>query len=216
MRQVRTVRGELALLAAVLINSASVVLMLRSGSGISAISSVPYGFSVAFPFLSLGTWNYLFQTLLVLVLMLLRRRFVPEYLLSFAVGFCFGCLMDLHERWAALLPQTPALCAVYFVVSYAALCFGVALSNRCRLPIAPTDLFSREVADIFHIPYPRVKIPFDVLCLCTTAAITHFLAGGISGLGIGTVVAALTMGKTIGIITKWIDKRAVFVSFLHH
>ena len=38
-------RGELALLVVVLINSLGVVLMLYSGSGISAISSVPYAFS---------------------------------------------------------------------------------------------------------------------------------------------------------------------------
>lgn len=37
-------RGELALLVVVLINSLGVVLMLYSGSGISAISSVPYAF----------------------------------------------------------------------------------------------------------------------------------------------------------------------------
>ena len=43
----RTVlRGELALLLVVLINSLGVVLMLQSGSGISAISSVPYAFSL--------------------------------------------------------------------------------------------------------------------------------------------------------------------------
>ena len=42
-------RGELALCIAVLMNSFGVVLMLRSGSGISAISSVPYAFSELFP-----------------------------------------------------------------------------------------------------------------------------------------------------------------------
>ena len=40
----RTVRGELALMVAVAINSLGVVLMLHSGAGISAISSVPYAF----------------------------------------------------------------------------------------------------------------------------------------------------------------------------
>ena len=35
-------RGELALALAVIINSFGVVLMLHSGAGISAISSVPY------------------------------------------------------------------------------------------------------------------------------------------------------------------------------
>ena len=40
-----TLRGELVLAFAVIINSLGVVLMLYSGTGISAISSVPYAFS---------------------------------------------------------------------------------------------------------------------------------------------------------------------------
>ena len=72
-------RGEAALALATIINSFGVVLMLYSGSGISAISSVPFAFSEVFPELSLGTWTYLFQGLLVLSLMVLRKRFVPQY-----------------------------------------------------------------------------------------------------------------------------------------
>ena len=58
-------RGELALMAAIVINSFSVVLMLYSGSGISAISSVPYAFSEVFKSLSLGTWTYIFRSISV-------------------------------------------------------------------------------------------------------------------------------------------------------
>ena len=47
-------RGELALALAVIINSFGVVLMLYSGAGISAISSVPYAFSEVIPKVSLG------------------------------------------------------------------------------------------------------------------------------------------------------------------
>ena len=71
-------RGEAALLLAIIINSIGVLLMLQSGSGISAISSVPYAFSEVFTKLSLGTWTYIFQGLLVITLMVLKRRFVPE------------------------------------------------------------------------------------------------------------------------------------------
>ena len=52
----RTVfRGELALFITVMINSFGVVLMLYSGAGISAISSVPFAFSEVAPVISLGT-----------------------------------------------------------------------------------------------------------------------------------------------------------------
>lgn len=56
-----TLRGELALILVVLINSMGVLLMLQSGSGISAISSVPYAFQQVFPVLTLGTWTYIFR-----------------------------------------------------------------------------------------------------------------------------------------------------------
>ena len=97
-------RGELALCIAVLMNSFGVVLMLYSGAGISAISSVPFAFSEVWPVLTLGTWTYLFQGALVLSLMILRKKFVPSYLFSFVVGFVFGKLLDVHEAWINVLP----------------------------------------------------------------------------------------------------------------
>ena len=76
----QVLRGELALAAAILINSFGVVLMLYSGAGISAISSVPFAFSEVFTKISLGTWTYLFQGLLVLTLMILRKNLLSDLL----------------------------------------------------------------------------------------------------------------------------------------
>jgi uncharacterized membrane protein YczE len=207
-------RGELALAIAVVINSFGVVLMLYSGAGISAISSVPYAFSEVLTFFSLGTWTYLFQAALILSLMVLRRRFVVSYLFSFAVGFVFSELLDLYELWIGILPSDLGWCVVYFVISYLLICIGIALSNRCKLPIVPTDLFPRELAQITKIRYPRIKIAFDATCLIVTAVMTVLFLGHLEGLGIGTVLAALTMGKVIGIIGSWLDRHFVFD--IHH
>ena len=147
-------RGEPALALAVLINSFGVVLMLYSGAGISAISSVPYAFSRVLPQLSLGTWTYIFQGALILSLMIMRKRFVLSY------------------------------------------------------------LFPRELADITKIAYPKIKIGFDVTCLAVTAGLTFFCMGHIDGLGIGTVAAAFTMGKGVGIAGDIIDKQFYFKSVM--
>ncbi len=208
------IRGELALILVVLINSMGVLLMLQSGSGISAISSVPYAFQQVFPVLTLGTWTYIFQGTLIAVLMILRRKFVPSYLFSFVVGFAFGKMMDVHELWITELPMSIPLRILYFVLSYVLLCFGIALSNRCKLPIIPTDLFPRELAEITKVPYSRIKIGFDVTCLLVTACMTYFCLGRILGLGIGTVLAAFTMGKGIALVGQVIDKYFDFVSVL--
>ncbi len=208
------IRGEAALPAAVLINSLGVVLMLYSAAGISAISSVPYAFSLVLPVLSLGTWTYIFQGLLVLSLMIMRRKFVPSYLFSFVVGFVFGLLLDLHEMWINILPSSLPWRIVWFVVSYVLISIGIAISNRCGLPIVPTDLFPRELSDITKVGYPKIKIGFDVSCLAVTALLTFFGLGRIEGLGIGTIVAAFTMGKAVGLFGDLLDRRFRFESFM--
>ena len=207
-------RGEIALVLAVVINSFGVVLMLYSGSGISAISSVPFAFSEVFSNVSLGTWTYIFQGLLVMSLMLLRKHFVPQYLFSFVVGFMFGELLDVHGFWIDILPHSLFWCVLYFIISYLLISFGIALSNRCCLPIVPTDLFPRELAQITRIKYPKIKIAFDVICLAITAGMTLIFLGQLDGLGIGTILAAFTMGKAVGMMGDWLDRRFQFHSFL--
>ena len=169
-----TLCGELALLVAVIINSFSVVLMLYSGSGISAISSVPFAFSEAFPKLTL----------------------------------------DLFELYINMLPQAFSWRVLYFVVSYILICIGIALSNRCGLPIIPTDLFPRELSAIIKIEYAKIKITFDVTCLAITALLTLFLLGHIDGLGIGTILAAFTMGKGVAYAGQYLDKKFQFMPYL--
>lgn len=73
---------------------------------------------------------------------------------------------------------------------------------------------SKELSDIIRVGYPKIKITFDVICLTVTACMTGFLLGHLDGLGIGTILAAFTMGKCIGIIGNWMDQRYTFVSVL--
>ena len=129
--------------------------MLYSGSGISAISSVPYAFSEVFTKVSLGTWTYIFQGLLVLSLMVMRKKFVAPYLFSFVVGFAFSEMLDVHEMWINVLPTAIGYRVIYFIISYLLLCIGI-----------------------------------------------------------GTILAAFTMGKVIGMIGDKMDQHVRLVSFM--
>ncbi len=71
-----------------------------------------------------------------------------------------------------MLPTAIGYRVIYFIISYLLLCIGIALSNRCGLPIIPTDLFPRELADITKVQYSRIKIGYDVTCLTVTALMT--------------------------------------------
>lgn len=154
---------------------------------------------------SFGVVLMLYSGAGILSLMIMRKKFVTSYLFSFAVGFVFSELLDVHELWINVLPSSLAWRIVYFVISYVLICIGIALSNRCQLPIVPTDLFPRELADITKIAYPKIKIGFDVTCLAVTAGLTFFCLGRIDGLGIGTI---------LGIAGDIIDKQFYFKSFM--
>ena len=170
------------------------------------------------PVLTLGTWTYLFQGLLIFSLMVMRKRFVLPYLFSFVVGFIFGELLDFHELWIDILPTALHWRIIYFILSYLIICVGIALSNRCQMPIVPTDLFPRELEDITKIIYPKIKIGFDATCLLVTGVMTVCFLEHLDGLGIGTVAAALTMGKGVGIVGDWMDRHFQFATHrtLHH
>ena len=102
---------------------------------------------------------------------------------------------------------------IYFCISYLLLCLGIALSNRCGLPIIPTDLFPRELSAIKNFKYSKVKISFDVICLATTALITGLGLGRSTGLASVPVLAAFTMGHVFGIVGETLDKHFRFVTF---
>ena len=206
MKDKIVVRGELALVLAVLINSFAVAVTVYAGLGISPVSSFPYAVSLVFPFLTLGTWTYLFQGVLVITLMVLRKRFVPSYLFSFVAGFFFGKLLDVFGAWLPCLPYSWGWRIFYFVASCPVIALGIALSNRCKLPIIPTDLFARDLSEIIRKPYAKVKTTMDLTCVAVSIVLTVVGTGTLKGVGIGTVVAALTYGRTAGLIGNLIDK----------
>ena len=209
MKKIR-IPGELALFTAVIINSLGFALMTKSNFGISSISSVPYVFSQAFTILSFGTWNYTFQTILVISLMILSRKINLSYSFSFLMGIAFGKMIDVHELWVCFLPDSLNYHIIYFILSFLILAFGICLSNNSMLPIIPTDTFPRDLSAILNKPYKYVKTTFDLCCLTTTVIISLFILHKAVGVGIGTVICAFTTGKTVSIVQGFFDKHVRF------
>lgn len=204
------ISGELALCIAVIFCSFGVDLMIKSGFGVSSISSVPYVFSRVFKTLTFGTWNYIFQTCLVAILMLLKKRFTPGYIVSFGIGIIFGKSLDMFNVILANIPLNIYFRIFYFVISFLFIAFGITFANNCGLPITPTDIFPRDLSEILKIPYKTIKTKFDLMCLTLTVVLSLISFHKVIGIGIGTVICALTTGKAVAIINNFICKRYYF------
>lgn len=198
--------GELALLAALVLNSFAVTMIIKSSFGLSVVSGVPYVLSLAFPALSMGIWNTTVQCAWMLVLMVVLRRFRPGYVLSFGLALLFGLLLDGWARVAAPLPDAFVWRLVYFAASYVAMACGIALLMRCGLPILPFDTVPREFVTVKGLSVKQARTGFDLINLVLMLALGLIFLGYPAGIGLGTVFNALLMGTGAGLVADVLDR----------
>lgn len=199
-----------ALLFIIVVYSFSVAIMSRSGFGMSSIAAVPFLLSKVFTLFKFGTWNFLVQAILVLSLIILGRKMKMEYLFSFILAFAFSKMIDVHELWLALLPDTIPFRIAYFLIGFFVMALGIYVSNNSDVPIMPTDLFPRDVTALFSLSFAKVKTIYDITFLIIALFLSLGYLHQLLGIGIGTVICAAFTGKTVDIIQTFLSKRIIF------
>ena len=206
--------SELALAVGVLLNSFCVSLMVKSNFGISTLSSVPLVLSDIFTRMSFGTWNFIVQSVSILILVLVTKRFKVGYLLSFVIAEIFGVLLDFYKAIMVSWPNTVDCKVIYFVAGFFGITYGASLFIKCKLPVLPFDTFVRDMTEYLRVPVKRVKTSFDLICIVITLAFSLSMMGHIDGVGIGTVVAALFTGVVTNHVCDYLEHHYSFQPML--
>lgn len=201
------VAGEVLLVAAMLFNSLAVTLMIKADFGISPISSIPYVLSVAFPAVSLGTWNAVMQCFWLLLTMLIIRKFKPGYLFSFVLAFIFGFLLDGWTGMMADWPMAMAWRLAYYIIGFCFMAAGIASFLLCGTPVLPYDAVPRAFVMEKGLSVRTARTGFEVISLVASLSLSLLLLGRVIGIGVGTVVSALFMGTLASMVTKWMQQR---------
>ncbi|PTQ81986.1 putative membrane protein YczE [Trichococcus patagoniensis] len=201
--------SEVALAMGVMINALAVSLMIKSELGVSTISSVPVVLNKLFSEVTIGSWNFAFQVVLVVLMAVITRKFLG-YVLSVVLALLFGNLMDFFEVLFSGIIATMPLRIVFFFAGFFLLAFGISLMMNCKLPALPFDLFVREMADHFGLSVKQMKTGFDVFCVVLSVVFSVLFLEGIAGVGIGTVFAMLFTGTVAQLFMEWLNKRFVF------
>lgn len=209
MNDRRVMYGEYALLAALLLNSLGVEMQVKSGFGVSCISSVSYALSHVLTGLSFGTWNYIIQITVLLALVGCTKEWKHGYLVSMGLSVAFGKLLDCY---AAVLPTPAAMASrvIYYTIGYVMVCFSIWMLQRCLLPILPFDEFTRDMSHFCHIAFKQFKTGFDVFCLVCTVLISLLGIGHLVGVGVGTFISAFCTGTVTAAIGQFMDRKWQF------
>ena len=188
---------ELVYPIALVLISLGVTLMVRARFGISVASSVAYVISLAFPVFTFGTWSFIVQGFLILLLMGLIRKVKISFLMSFLVSVAFGKLVDLFSAWVAgwselLLPRMS-----YYTAGILLLTLGIALFVDTGLPPNPYERFVNDLSRHLGVPFRKVKTIYDISSVAVASVFLLLFVHRLAGIGPGTVIAALANGTLI-------------------
>lgn len=208
MREVRAHGRRLALrylffVLGVVVNSFGIAVITKAALGTSPISSVAYVLDLAFP-PTLGEFTFVINMLFILgQVALLRRDFQPVQVLQIAVNLVFSALIDVSMSLLAdFAPQGAVEQFAALVAGCAILAFGVAVEVAPNVVVVPGEGAVRAISAVTTRPFGSCKVAFDVSLVTIALVLSLLFFGGVRGLGLGTVVSALLVGRIVNIVNR--------------
>ena len=174
----------------------------KADLGVSPIISVPYSISQITGY-NFGDLTFVVYALFVVVqivihLNLKKNKKIMSDLLQLPLRLVFTRLLNIFSTY---IPTTQNLGIRFIVLAFAITCTGVgaAMSLSMQLVPNPGDGIVQALAERFNKSVGLTKNLFDCFNLCITLCISIFIAHQIVGVGIGTVIAVLGVGRVIAL-----------------
>ena len=184
----------------------AVVLNIRYGLGVAAFSSVMYSISEIYQ-ISLGTASILCYLIFVLLQCLFSRKVTLPYLLEIPLSFLFGWLTDLYDLVIPAIPGPLPLQLILFGGTMFLTAMGVFLCVKTNLVLTPTDGIVQPRSQVFHLPFSGVKNGFDLSLVAISAVLCLANHTPFYGIGVGTVLSAVCLGRIIRLYEKHLFQR---------
>ena len=192
-----------------------------AGLGISPVSAVPYALELIWG-IELGIASALvYMALIVLQVVILRKKFKAMQLLQFVCTYVLSFFITITSRKYFLLmwlpdPSNYAIRLVYCLISIVIIGVGVAFYLMPKWIPLPAEGLATAIAEVSNgkLQFHNAKILVDVSLVVISAILSFIFLGGLVTVREGTILAALLVGKVVGIVMKhcrektltWINK----------
>ena len=181
------------------INAFGVAMVTRCALGTSQISSIPYVLCLEFDHLSFGVTTFLTNMLFVAgEIFLLRRDFRPVQFLQIPLTLIFSAVIDASMAllwWFS--PEGAVMRLGGVVLGCAILAVGLSIELAPNVIVVPGEGIVRAIAQVRGREFGQVKVRFDLTLVAIALALSFLFFHGLRGLGVGTVVSALIVGRIV-------------------
>ena len=216
--------------AGLLILALGLTLNTKTGLGVSSIISVAYSISVIFDH-NFGNMTLALYSVFVLIEMVLHLNRDRKYtersggtlahagktdrklillmdFLQIPLSLVFTRFMNLFSSWIPA-PEQVGMRFVVLLCGIILTGIGAAMSLNMRIVPNPGDGIVQAIADTIRKPVGFTKNCFDLCNICITITVSLVFAHKLIGVGIGTVVAVLGVGRVIALFNKMCMKKMV-------
>lgn len=187
----------------------------KTGLGVSAIISVGYAnsvlFGIAFPDMTLIL--YIIFVLVELIIHTIRkqpRQVLVMDVLQIPLSIVFTRFMKVYELFIPDLSGS-VFSLRLFVLILAVICTGIgaAMTLNMRIVPNPGDGIVQTIADAIGKETGITKNCVDLSCVLLTLLIDSILVGSFAGLGLGTLLSMIGVGRTIAYFNRWVGNQMV-------
>lgn len=179
---------------------------IKSNLGISAVTSLPYVFSLKFSALTVGNWTTIIYCGYVLIqIALLGKDFKWYYLFQFAVATLFGFLVDGAAFLVGFCVPNVSLYilrVLYVMISIVFIAFGIMLYLEADIMSMPAEAVNVAMSKRFKLPVSTCKIIFDVFIVSIAIVLSLLFFKTLVGVREGTVIIAVLVGFVMKPIAK--------------
>lgn len=188
--------------------SLGVGLSIKSGLGVTPISSIPYSLTLASG-VNIGITTVIFNALLVfLQIPILKKRFNPKRLLQLINAFMFGYFTDLSLWILSPMPDLPLdVNFTLLIVSMFLIAIGILIYMPANIAPLPGEGVVEAVSLAYDKRFFKVKVCFDTSMVVLSLIICGLFTSDIFGsVNVGTILAAIFIGIIIRYLTELYEK----------
>lgn len=188
----------------------------KANLGVSPIISVPYSIS-QITGLNFGDLTFVVYAIFVVVQIIIHIRLknhkrIASDILQLPLSLIFTRLLNIFTVY---IPTSQNLGTRFIILTFAIICTGIGAAMSLSMQIVPNpgDGIVQALAERFDKSVGITKNLFDCLNLSITLCISLFIAHQIVGVGIGTVIAVVGVGRVIALFHHIFESKIEYLIF---
>lgn len=187
------------------IMAVGVTFSVKSNLGVSPVNAIPYVVSLISGFDQGLCVSVIFCSYIILQVFILKRDFKLHNLLQIICASLFGYFVSFSNMLFYFEPsENYIIRLIYMLVSIVFIGVGVYLYLEARLIPLPAEGVMMALKEKTVFEFHNIKMGFDVATVILAVIISYIFLKNISGVREGTIIAAILVGKVVGIISKFL------------